>query len=249
MQTANTPALHASPFNTNTPVIVCPRDWLILHQLAEQDAFTKESWLTSLMSKQDPAMAEASEKKPVSPRRFEEIRSRHTCLRDTFREVADICMSRYFNTYENGEDGTFADYYHRYTLGHYEMNINLRQSGELGPQIPKLARLEDEDIRAVGRSFGLNIFENVSMQQLRDSIRLSPENEEYLQCLNEKLGITDESALKTLRQCLAEENISPQRFLELSKNNNLLPWNTFPRWEGSEALKASGAAAPMPVAV
>ena len=140
------PALHLSPFNPDTLVIVHPLDWIQLEGLCERDAYAKEGFFNYLISKTNPLMRERAEYDVVSVEDFEKAQKKYPPLHKALIHIALNAL--YKPTVEGDDSKLFSHHYQGVALGNYIAGMAKRaKDGQTGHVF---VRLEPEDFYAVG---------------------------------------------------------------------------------------------------
>ncbi|WP_435641367.1 hypothetical protein [Micavibrio aeruginosavorus] len=218
LQKASAPALHASPYNPMTRIILCPRDWVTAQERCEQDAYVKQAWMNSLLAMHDASVFHTSRPDPMNVSMFASTRLTYGNIFATLHQAAKTVMNRNFfvHTPDNGEPAiTFGDHYHTLALDNYKRIIEARVKND-GHNIV-FVRMDADDILAIGHSFGPNPFARKNQMQCAQDFarpsRLSSDNKVALRDLNMDLGIVDDRSLPTLREALESIGLSREQFL------------------------------------
>lgn len=195
IQFSRAAAAHATPFNAAAKIMLCPRDAVLLEELKERDAFSKQ-WLLDKMAN-DPGYA------ALDPGALEQ---------DLREHAACVLQSLRWN-----DAMSFLDYYRGKALDEYETVMAARHEAE--PDLVYV-RLEPEDILSIGGSLRLQSFDAGW-----SSVPLTPEQETRLAALNRVFGIDDEGNLPTLGQALRMRGTDRAAFLaaSLEKGRNSAP--------------------------
>ena len=164
MQKASAPILHASPYNSMTHIILCPRDWLTVQERCEQDAYAKQAWINSLYATQAPEIYKTSNSDPVSAHQFEILRKKRGDLESALHHTARTVMDCNFYNDDTAEKSTslqnptvtFSDHYHDLALDNYANIIKARMHDHAANII--FVRMDADDILSIGNSFGPNPF-------------------------------------------------------------------------------------------
>lgn len=155
MQYTSVTALQTYGFKTPTNIRLTPRSFVWIRELAERDAYGKESWL---MQHFDQAS-----KKPAGQDHAvflpQDIDSMRSAVKDS---IVRLTAKYYFASASMEPDGSYKDTsldrYHKTAIDYYdtyERGLDERDEG-----IYKYCRLGEEDIRELGDVFGLNPFVN-----------------------------------------------------------------------------------------
>jgi hypothetical protein len=235
MQNKNTPALHASPFNPKTKIIICPEDWLFLQERCEQGAYAMQAWFSTLLADEaedgGPDLAkkiiEGSEREPVAINQFRRLRQEAGSLAGALVGAARESLTKNFYSDSGQYDYyKFADNYADSALTGYTQVMNVRRN-ERNETGFKFVRLSDKDreaaVRAIGSSFGPNCFgepeilpEFLKGAILSDKINSKVATQspiDRLGDLNKSLGIGNYGDLPTLSDELAKIGKTPENFL------------------------------------
>ena len=195
LQWNKTPALHASPYNAQAEIILSPLDFVMMTERTEQDAYVKQAWLARFAAKDHPEAAESSDKEAISVAELDVICRSAADEAEALAVAARFAMKKLHD--KDNPDFSFADYYHRQALLQYKVKVQARLA-EGGRKFPLAVRLADEDIVAIGNSFGPNIFFN-RPEFLRRPV-LSPDNQRLLDEINKLMGIYRENDLPVMDQ-------------------------------------------------
>lgn len=163
-------ALRHSPFNPDTRAVVHPADWILLEQLCEQDAFTKEGFLTKLLADANPETRKHSTLISIDEVESH-IRSQPT-LADAMVSMALGSMCRpHDKAHPRGR--TYADHYVDVAIKNYSAGMwNRKHEGQ---NDLTFVRLELRDLWQVGNygvgpnSFGENVMEPLIQRRPRMS--------------------------------------------------------------------------------
>lgn len=235
IQSFNTPALHASPFNPKTKIIICPEDWLFLQERCEQGAYALQAWFSTLLADEaadgGPDLAkkiiEGSEREPVSVNRFRGLQQEAGSLAGAVIGAARESLTKNFYSDHGQYDYyKFADNYADNALTGYTqvMNVRRNERGETGFVFVRLSDEEREAaVRAIGSSFGPNCFgEDRVLPEFLNGVALSDKinskvatqsPKDRLSDLNISLGIASRDGLPTLTEELAKIGMTPENFL------------------------------------
>lgn len=211
LQKLAAPALRASPFNPDSKIIVCPRDWLLLEERCEQDAYTFQGWLSWLALADDPDLYDTGANTPMSARRFAETMARTG--NDTaaaFRIAAAECLGISYYLDNPHHPYRFVHHTHDHALRSYRNAISTRlNNGETDLVFVRLAPHHVYQIGActtvngVGPStFGNDPDDPAHITATPFQTIASDPDElstaDRLALLNARLGITDEMHLPIL---------------------------------------------------
>jgi hypothetical protein len=200
-------AVHASPLSTRTTVMLCPRDFIKLNELAERGAYSGALLFSYLL---DRVEASGYDNPIFSNERLADDANRPLVeqKRQELRDIADAIM--------NMDEFSLKNEYNERALTRYEAAMATSRAAELADGKLRFVQLEEEDIAAIGNAFTLNPFtdnDDHVLKTFMDPVPLSPEIEARLQALNARLGIEDESRLPTFGQALAEAGSDREQFL------------------------------------
>lgn len=216
------PALHASPWNPATNVILCPRDFVRVMLLSERDAYAKEAWLCHLAQRFCPDLELTADNAPVTPRWFTDMREMGAALPNLLQKAALRSLDIRHKS-ELGIITTYTDHYINWALKTYKQALDIRDKLKL--PFPICARLDDDDLISVGNSYGPNIFEDKNGQLIEAYgciPNFSKEQQVLLNELNARLGIDfSEERLRTLETCLASNGVSKAEYLQNSLNQGV----------------------------
>ena len=212
LQKMLSPALHASPFNPDTKIIICPRDWVMLEERCEQDAYTKQAYFSSLLAPLLPEIRETMQRAPLSIEDFEKIRAAAPTIDQALTEAARQALNKSF--YKNDPDAEyrFKNKIQDQALKNYEAGIALRRENNETGLI--FVRLEPEDIAAIGASCGPNVFgtKGVLPEFLANPVMLR-DTQKKLAEINRSCGITDPDKLPTLSEALKKAGMTREQFI------------------------------------
>lgn len=217
-QTGHTAALHASPFNAATPIALCPRDFVMACERAEQDAYARQAWFNDLMLAATGADPAITAKDPVPVATLRALRTAEggaTIL--ALRRAALMMLDRPGFASASGDHVSLADSYHELALTAYRRILDARAKAGAPPL--QFVRLADADILDIGRAAGPSLFgdgENL-LPDFAQRPRLSPHNAALLAALNAELGIADEELLPTVGAALAARNMTRESFRQLGR--------------------------------
>lgn len=220
MQKMRSAALHASPFNPNTQIVICPRDWLLLDERCEQDAYVKQAFFNSLLAKELPEVRRMSDADALSVKTFERIRLEAPSIQEALIQSARVALSKSYYWDNPKSDYTFQRNYHDTAMKNYKAGIELRKSK--GEHDLVYVRLEEEDIHAIGQSFGPNPFgENALLPEFAVAPALGNDAQKTHAEILKTTGIKDEDELPTLSEILQRLGLTRRKFIEASYNRPL----------------------------
>lgn len=210
------PALHASPYNRHTPVMVGPQDYALLSNLSERVAYANVAWLLSLTKNEYPQLSHMVT--PVNGHMFDFMLAREG--HDIGRALAaagDLSMLLTWGGDKSEHDEsalTMEQYYQRYALRQYEYMIDTMIENDI--EIPWVVRLERHDFLPVGQSFGPNI---VAVGQ--NTAKLRPQEQALVERIHAKLAeaasVPSYEKLPLFSHELAKRGYTPESFLDMSK--------------------------------
>ncbi len=204
-----------------SPIILCPRDYVTLYECMELDACIKQAWFDALAVNQHPEIEKTLNGFPLPPREFKNLRTRTGNLQETMKIAAKDLARSSNDPYSKSRANPTPE---RALLNYAEIlkNLNGRR--------PIVVRLGPEDIASLGQSFGPNIF--------ADGLPVQPHISDALCGLllngyNAALGIKNEDKLPTFSDTLRKKfNITAADFLDLAKKEKLQTLRPIPsRWE------------------
>lgn len=217
IQWARNPALHASPYNQASPLVLSPESWVLMTILTERDAFVKTAWLNALdlAARPSDTMARQAETETVTP---SDIDSARGDIRAALERASTVWDQRLkHKTAADEPDTTLLDHYIRQAIEAYE-DSNRLNSRRLAA--PVFVRLSQEDILKIGASFGPSTFGEGAINHAFSRLPLMrPELWSRLQALNQKHGITNELSLPTFSEALAHIQQTPRQYLEASRTH------------------------------
>lgn len=147
-QNQSAPALFFSPFNPETKIMIHPEDWLMVENLCERDAFTKQALLSSLLDKKYPGMKKESHCDVVNVTEFEQIRSEMSSLVDTVVKSSLTSLTKIKNL-DKPQEGTFVESYQKVAiLENYTAAMDMRTQNNESEFT--FIRLEKKDFWAIG---------------------------------------------------------------------------------------------------
>lgn len=209
------PALHASPYNQGSSLVLSPESWILMTILTERDAFVKTAWLTALELRTNPsyALAAQAETEALKPT---DINFQTGDIRQSLQDSSTAWDNRIkHKSRASDPDMTLLDHYIRQALEAYEGSNRLNARN---PAPTTFVRLSPADILAMGASFGPSIFgQYVPDSSFMTLPTLKPELQARLEALNAKHGITSEAALPTFAQALQYKGLSDEAYMGRSK--------------------------------
>ncbi|MBU0859326.1 MAG: hypothetical protein KJ667_05270 [Alphaproteobacteria bacterium] len=216
-QTGYSSILHASPYNAATNIVMCPRDFVMACERAEQDAYARQAWLSALLIEKEGISDSFTNADPVSAKTFNTLRNETQSVTDAMRQAAVKMLSCPRFSSVRGDPVTLADSYHEMALLSYK-NIMKRRAKGNAPAL-QFVRMEDRDILDIGRSYGPSLFgdNDQLLAAFKHPAQLSPHNQRLLDRLNKALGITDEASLPTFGAALAAQGRTRESFLADSR--------------------------------
>ena len=222
LQKMKSAALHASPFNRNTHIIICPRDWITLEERCEQDSYIKQAWFSSLLAENLPEIRNMSAFDALPVEAFEKIRQSSANIAEAVVEAARQSLARSYYSDNLDSEYRFKHFYQDLALDNFDAGMKTRR--DKGESNFIFVRLEPEDIAAIGASFGPNSFgESMLLPEFAAQPVMLEKTREKLQNLNQKLGISDENALPTLGEILQTLGMSREDFIAASYGRSSAP--------------------------
>lgn len=198
-QAMSAPALHHTPFNPGTNILVHPEDWIHLDNLCERDAYAKQAMMNYLVSQNHAGARERSELDLVSVKEFEQFRSILPTLQQA---VVHASLNALYKTrVKNDLDSPcFWQHYQDEALRNYSVGMNRRGSGEGFVFV----RLEPADFFAVGAyDVGPNAFGKFHIDPgFLERMPLSGENQEKINKLSKTYAIPALAKCPTLGEAL-----------------------------------------------
>lgn len=218
MQYAKAAAMHADPFNPAAPFFLTPEDYVRRKELLEADAYAKGAWLQSLAGAYSPETKGALDLTPLPASVFEEVRKTAATLQETLEKAAELAGSMQGHWIKDMAASTqeqdvwlvtpARDLWHKLALEEYKAIVEWRKKG--GETSFTLVTMSEDDARAIGDSFGPNLFEKAA-----PPLRLSDSNRQLLDDLNAMLK-DDIAKAKPLADALAERSLTPESFISAS---------------------------------
>lgn len=214
IQKSKCAALHASPFNPGTRIVICPKDWILLQERCEQGAYTMQALFNSLLAESIPEIKDMSAKDALSVDDFEALRNPAPYFVEAMREIAHKSLDKSFYSDNPNAEKRFRNYYHELSLDGYIAGIDSRLKDK---ENIIFVRAEPEDIAAIGDVTGFNLFGYDTPQpEFAAHPKLLAKTAKKLAETNLKLGIADESALPSLSEALAAIGLTRAQFLAAS---------------------------------
>lgn len=216
MQWNGVPALHASPYNLASRYVLSPESWVLMTLLTERDAYAKTAWLNALDIEEGatPGFTAQAKTEVVIPA---DINLKAYDIRAQLQK-ASLCWDGRFPN--DQKIITLLDHYIQQALRTYGKGHELR--AENGGEPPVYIRLSQEDILAIGSTFGPSTFGDGQVDPVFTSLpRMRPDLWNKLQDLNRTYGISSEQNLPTLSSILAVTGQTPQGYMEASKAHTI----------------------------
>ncbi len=213
LQIQHCAALRADPFNPDTKIIICPRDWIMLQERCEEDAYVKQALFNSLLAEVIPHLSSVTDKEAFSAVDFKVIRDSSPNIGVAFNRAARQSLSKRFYWDSTDENYySFRNHYQYRTLAGFKAGMNMRRHNNESGFV--FVRLTAADIMDVGASFGLNSFSGDPSltAPFFENSPLRPRAQGLLAELNDSLGIKDENSLPTLTEALAHEGLDKTTF-------------------------------------
>lgn len=217
LQKMQSAALHGSPFNPDTKIIICPRDWVLLEERCEQDAYTKQALFNSILGQYLPEMREMTERDSLSIAVFDRIRARSPNIHEALVSASLQALGKSFYSDNPNSPYQFRNHYHNHALNNFKAGMEQRK--KFGETEWVFVRVEPEDILAIGTSAGLNTFgqnRDTMLPIFLEHSNLQKDAQDKLNKLNEEFSITNELLLPTLGQVLASRGLTRAQFIESS---------------------------------
>lgn len=208
-------AFQAIPGNKNSQVMLSPADACLLMELTERAAFTLECLFRI---KQRQALRPTAELSPME----------HGFLHSskvTIPQYAKLCLQN-MDLDRNGY--TALMHYRDNALACYQAAL-LEREIDRKPENIVIARLSEDDIHAVGRLLGLDLFDPQPHFPAYSTATLTvtQQQELKLQDLENQMGITRHQDLPTLEEALNDIGYTPAQYLQeqrgLSKKSSHSP--------------------------
>ena len=212
------PELHASPFNKNTPIILCPEDFALMTAITERVAYDNMAWLLSLAQKKRSDVGHIVT--PVNALMFDFIRAREGKLSRALALAGDLSARVSWGVDDrDNTDITMEQYYHKAALIDYNAQVEARA---VIHDLPLVVRLEPHNIRALAQSFGPNILKEGQMPMpLRDLDRKLVS--EIYDTLFDMATVPAYDKLPTFDEGLKRFGYTPSSFMDMSKTAGLVP--------------------------
>ncbi len=205
------PELHASPFNANAPVILCPEDFALMTVITERVAYANMGWLLSLAHKDAAEIGHVVT--PVNAMMFEFLRAREGDLGRALSLAADVSMRETLGSRCGGAKITMEEYYYDCALNDYKKQVEVLAKKNV---MPLVVRLEAHNFLSIAESFGPNIMTHgqsltpipaVGQAHIRDIHDM----------LDRRHSVPSYQYLPTFDEGLARRGYTPAGFLEMSK--------------------------------
>ncbi|MCM2343621.1 MAG: hypothetical protein NDJ24_03595 [Alphaproteobacteria bacterium] len=221
LQKMRSAALHASPFNPNTQIVICPSDWIILEERCEEDAYVKQALFNTLLAKHLPEVRRLTDNDPLSVKTFERIRLDAPHVQEAVIQAARQALDKSFYWDNPKSDYRFRHHYHDFALKNYEAGMKLRTNNGESDLI--FVRLEPEDITAIGASCGPNSFGDKDLlPEFAKPPTLTEKTQKKLDDIRSSIGIKDEETLPTLGTILGRLGLTRRQYIEASYSRPLL---------------------------
>ncbi len=199
IQYSQSAAAQATPYNCRVKIMLCPRDAILLQELKERDALSKQ-WLFDAMLDDHLALPDGSYQ-PQSLAMLEAALQNHarTILEKT----------------NNFEGKTFLESYRDMTIRDYEGMMASRHQKE-GDII--YVRLDPDDVIEIGHNLGLHSFGRNAAEaaEWMQSSPLTAVQEATLSAIHADLGLQSTAALPTLAEALQARGLTKAGFVAQS---------------------------------
>lgn len=241
IQYSTTPCAKASITNIKTNILLCPKDEILLHELMEWDAYFKgfkaralytcagqTGNLSDIPSAQniidkvsDFLEGNRGERRNAYNRHILTALNKYAINTATMKRCLSSTRLQAVNIF-NQLAGQFKNFSPELLAGvkkdHEDLLQNIDQTSA-SLQVT-YARLEPEDIVALGNSFDINIFIDEKgrlKEKFSHLAPLSPKNKKLLDDTNAMLGIANEDSLPTFGEALAQKGLDRSAFLRLCR--------------------------------
>lgn len=192
------PAAHASPYNTRSPVVLCPRDAMVLSTLMERQAFAMELLMDDLLNEVRNFTGEVFEIPSAA------------VLQVKLQDYARMQNSR---TRWNDEK-SFLDYYRNNRMNDYE---EFGRVAHLKDNAIGYARLGLADLRILNECMGMKTFGETDDDLSRLlTYDFTSDQQARLDRINKDLGIVNEDHLPLLEEALVVHGMTPESYLKMS---------------------------------
>lgn len=215
LQKMRSAALHASPFNPNIQIVICPRDWILLEQRCEEDAFVKQAWFNSLLAKSLPEVRRMTDMDPLSVKTFERIRLNTPSLEEALIQTAREALAKSYYSDDPHSEFRFRNSYHLSAIKNYTAGMKLHKDNK----DIIFVTAEAEDIYAIGSSCGPNSFG--MLPEFLEKPKLNADAQEKLKALEDELKIDNEK-LPSLGDILKRLGRTREDFIGSSYNQPLV---------------------------
>ncbi|MCD8566492.1 MAG: hypothetical protein LRY36_00935 [Alphaproteobacteria bacterium] len=216
LQWHKVPALHASPYNQATPIVLSPESWVLMTILTEREAFAKTAWLNALELEVAPSERFRNQAKTetLTP---DDIDLKSQDIRMALQKASLAWDNRLkHKSKDTDPDMTLLDHYIQNALDVYEQSNRLNI--EKSPVPPIFVRLSPEDILAIGSTFGPSTFGDGTPDDIFTSLPpMSSALYQKLEALNRKHGIEQESDLPTVNEALQTLGLTAETYMVHSK--------------------------------
>ena len=223
MQFANAAVYHADLFNKDTKVILCPHDFIRLRELAEADAYAKETWVMAVAQEQGLIDEKQCSARIMSADRFNEIRLYAPSLGDALAEAAREIMDTPIGakTAEGIKQIPLKHIYHWAAVKNYVHGLNFRQHDLQNGNLV-FAQMDSGDVVSAGKSFGPNIYDH-NDEPVKTMCDMDAVTAQTLADLNQHYGLQEPHDFPTLGDALAGFGLDHETFLQHSRANTLGP--------------------------
>ncbi|MCB0375291.1 MAG: hypothetical protein KDD04_05170 [Sinomicrobium sp.] len=229
------PALHASPYNQATPVVLSPESWVLMTILTEREAFTKTAWLNALelSTAHSEELSRQAQTETLTPG---DINLQSADIRQALQD-ASTAWDKRLKHKANPKDAdiNFLDHYIEQALDAYEQSNRLNARAM---RAPVFVRLSADDILAIGSGFGPSTFGNNVPDDIFTYLpQMRPDLWQRLQDLNRKHGIVSEAGLPTFKDTLQNMGLTPDAYMAESKAHIYNPDTWFQRRQDEQSYE------------
>ncbi|MDP7143687.1 MAG: hypothetical protein QF692_03920 [Alphaproteobacteria bacterium] len=215
IQMANVAALHACAGNDKSNIRLAPASQIHVMELMEADAYSKEAhlmhrFIESLDAADRPAVIARANQ---SMRYDFLMQLKSLCDENYTRALFGFGMNILKQEFRNAPIRGIDKYHNDFFMGHAV--VTERELVERDDII--FCRIDEEDMKDIGNAFGPNLF-MPNGQDVHDHyaspLPMLMEYEDELERLGSRVGTDNEAALPTFSQCLAQQGLTKQDFLD-----------------------------------